>query len=140
LGREGGAFPARTPLCPPRIIDMRGAILGLFLVVGLGTAGCQTVGQSRPGLSNFDTVEAGPQGLYRGAQPTPQGVLALHDQGVRSVIDLRDDPEDYEKHDVEAAGMRYVSIKTDAAKTDPAAIKAFLEAITTLPRPIYVHC
>jgi tyrosine-protein phosphatase SIW14 len=116
------------------------SILSLGLVLVLVSAGCQTVGKSMPGLSNFDTVEAGAAGVYRGAQPTREGIASLHQQGVRTIIDLRDDPEDYEKQDAEACGMHYVSIKSDASNVEPATIRAFLDTLATAPRPIFVHC
>src|SRR5437588_10703335 len=39
-----------------------------------------------PGLPNFAKVS---DGLYRGAQPTREGFVALKQMGVKTVIDLR---------------------------------------------------
>ena len=47
---------------------------------------------------------------YCGAQPEPGDYQALADLGIKTVVDLRNDPTDYEKSAAEAVGMKYVNI------------------------------
>ena len=93
-----------------------------------------------PGVKNFATVDAGSEALYRGAQPSRRGIETLKDMGVKTVIDLRNDPEPWERKHVTAAGMKYVHVPTDAKVNDPVRIAQFLVAVRTAERPIFVHC
>src|SRR5688500_15746230 len=52
-------------------------------------AGCSTVGKPITGVANFAVIEQ--DGLYRGGQPSYEGIQQLKSNGVRTVIDLRDD-------------------------------------------------
>ena len=104
-------------------------------------AGCHTAGTRAVGVANFAVVDDGPRGaVYRGAQPSAAGIQTLKSRGVRTVIDLRDDARRDARRNVESAGLRYINIPTNAAVTDPAKIRAFLDAMATAPRPVFVHC
>jgi len=119
---------------------MRGiriTIVAVLLVLG---AGCQTVGTRVAGIDNFAVVKDGPQGICRGAQPSAAGISTLRSRGVRTIIDLRDDASPSARANVESAGLNYVHIPTNAAATDPAKIRAFLDAMAAAPRPEFVHC
>src|SRR5438105_5394060 len=64
---------------------------------------------------NFPTIKIKNFGqmddrFYRGAQPKENDFQDLAKLGIKTVIDLRDDPASYEKRNVEALGMRYVNI------------------------------
>ena len=102
--------------------------------------GCSTVGTRQAGIDNFAVVEKGPQGICRGAQPSSAGYATLKSRGVCSVIDLRDDAVPGARENAERAGLRYVHIPTNAAVTDPAKIRLFLDAMATAPHPVFVHC
>src|SRR6202012_5683185 len=74
-------------------------------------------------LSNPGVENAGKIGdfLYRGAQPRGDGYAELKKLGIAIVVDLRnskpvarDGGETHEQVRVEAAGMRYVEIPTNA--------------------------
>lgn len=87
------------------------AFVALFvLVLGFSTVASA---QSAPGnfpdvkIRNFGQMD---ERFFRGAQPLPEDYQSLKDLGVKTVIDLRNDPTDYEKAAVEALGMKYVSI------------------------------
>lgn len=69
----------------------------------------QTTPQAFPNVNikNFGQMD---ERYYRGAQPNPEDYQSLKDLGVNTVIDLRNDPTDYEKTKVEALGMKYVNI------------------------------
>ncbi|MEO8647539.1 MAG: hypothetical protein ABI539_00090 [Acidobacteriota bacterium] len=90
-------------------------------------------------IENFGQID---QRYYRGAQPEPSDYRSLKDLGVNTVIDLRNDPTDYEKKDVEALGMKYVNIPMSGWRTpDMDDINQFLGL---LEKPetgvVYVHC
>ncbi len=80
--------------------------------------------------------------FYRGAQPEPNDYTAMAALGIKTVLDLRDDPESYEKSGAEAAGMRYVNIPmSDKRKPANDKIEAFLAiANDASSLPVYVHC
>jgi tyrosine-protein phosphatase SIW14 len=90
-------------------------------------------------IKNFGRMD---DHFYRGAQPGEGDFKALKGLGIKTVVDLRNDPEPYEKRDTEAAGMRYVNIPMSDSKTpDDKEIQAFLK-IANDPScwPFYVHC
>ncbi len=64
-------------------------------------------------IENFGQMD---ERYYRGAQPEPGDYAALKALGVNTVIDLRNDPTDYEKGAVEALGMKYVNIQMSGWK------------------------
>ena len=110
----------------------------LLLLVLLLSVGCHSEGKRLAGVNNFAVVDPG--AVYRGAQPTAEGIQTLQSRGVRTIINLRDDPVRSEKSSVEAAGMTYVHIPTNAGRIEPEKIRQALESMRTLPRPIFVHC
>ena len=80
--------------------------------------------------------------FYRGAQPAPEDYKPLAALGIKTIIDLRDDPTKYEKPDAEGAGMKYVNIPmSDKRKPPDDQILAFF-AVANDPanQPFYVHC
>ncbi len=90
-----------------------------------------------PHLSRVD------DGLYRGAAPDAEGLRALRDLGVRTVVCLRAvHPEDPA---AEALGLRVVALPLRAGLTvdppDEGTVEEFL-AVATDPasRPVFVHC
>ena len=58
-------------------------------------------------IKNFGQMD---DRFYRGAQPKEQDYKDLAQLGIKTVIDLRDDPEAYEKPMVESLGMTYINI------------------------------
>jgi protein tyrosine/serine phosphatase len=90
-------------------------------------------------IKNFGQMD---DRFYRGAQPKEEDYKALLALGIKTVIDLRQDPKDYEKPTVEALGMRYVNIPMsdkDYPKTSD--IEAFLKlASDPETGKFYVHC
>src|SRR5690242_20720547 len=65
---------------------------------------------ARPvGVPNFHRVS---ERIYRGAQPTPQGFQTLAKMGIKTVVDLRREPEQFqaEQHLVEALDMKFLSV------------------------------
>jgi protein tyrosine/serine phosphatase len=91
-------------------------------------------------IKNFGQMD---ERFYRGAQPkTEADYRDLAAMGIKTVIDLRDNPKDYEKPMVEALGMRYVNIPMDD-KSYPKEeqIEAFLKlANDPATGKFFVHC
>lgn len=90
------------------------------------------------GIPNFGQVTPT---LYRGAQPTGEGIAALKQLGVDVVVDLRGVASEKEESDVTQLGMRYVSIPSHCPfpKDEPWA--RFLKVVRENPgKKIFVHC
>jgi protein tyrosine/serine phosphatase len=90
-------------------------------------------------IKNFGQMD---ERFYRGAQPREKDYRDLAALGIKTVIDLRDEPTDYEKPAVEALGMRYVNIPmSDKDYPQEEQIKAFLKlANDPTTGKFYVHC
>ena len=90
-------------------------------------------------IENFGQMD---EHFYRGSQPGPDDYKALAALGIKTVIDLRDDPTNYEKPNCEAAGLQYVGIPmSDKRKPSPEQIEAFLAIVKDeSQQPFYVHC
>jgi len=90
-----------------------------------------------PGLANVGRLT---NGIFRGAQPKPEGYATLKAMGVRTVINLRTCHG--ERKAVEAAGMRYVEIPMSFWKdVDPAVVRMALSVMTDpANQPVFVHC
>ena len=90
-----------------------------------------------PGLANVGRVA---DGIFRGAQPKPEGYATLKAMGVRTVINLRS--RHGERQAVEAAGMRSVEIPMNVMRNvDPATVRKVLSVMTDpANQPVFVHC
>jgi len=90
-------------------------------------------------IGNFGKMD---DRLYRGAQPEKGDYAALAESGVKTVIDLRNDPTDYEKTEVEALGMKYVNIPMSGWKyADDKDVEKFMSLMNDSETgPVYVHC
>lgn len=119
------------------------AFLATFaFVLGFTFAGfAQTAPSTFPNVNikNFGQMD---DRFYRGAQPMPEDYRALKDLGISTVIDLRNDPTDYEKTEVEKLGMKYVNIPMSGWKSPK---DSDLEQIMNLINDqatgkFFVHC
>ena len=93
------------------------------------------------GLPNFARVT---ETLYRGAQPTTEGFAELKKLGIEIVVNFRDETHRIaaERRQVEALGLRYVSIPWNS-RHRPAnpQVAEFLELLRANPqRKFFVHC
>jgi tyrosine-protein phosphatase SIW14 len=91
-------------------------------------------------IKNFGQMD---ERFFRGAQPKkPEDYQALAALGIKTVIDLRDDPVDYEKPAVEALGMRYVNIPMIGKKYPKAeSVEQFLKLVDNPDTgKFFVHC
>lgn len=120
-------------------------LVGFILIIVAVSATSVSFAQNQAG--NFESIKIKNFGqmderFYRGGQPKEADYKDLASLGVKTVIDLRDDPESYEKRDVEALGMSYVNIPMND-KEYPRAdqIDSFLK-LTSQPETgkFFVHC
>jgi protein tyrosine/serine phosphatase len=79
---------------------------------------------------------------YRGAQPKGEEYNQLASIGVKTIIDLRDNPKDYAKGLTEQAGMKYINFPlSDKDYPPPDAASKFLSLVNDKENwPVYVHC
>ncbi|MCI0659871.1 MAG: tyrosine-protein phosphatase [Acidobacteria bacterium] len=80
--------------------------------------------------------------FYRGAQPKEDEYNQLAAIGVKTIIDLRNDPKDYAQSLTERAGLKYINFPMND-KSYPAtdAASKFLELVKNEENwPVYVHC
>ncbi|HMV85021.1 MAG TPA: tyrosine-protein phosphatase [Blastocatellia bacterium] len=91
------------------------------------------------GVSNFGKVE---DFYYRGAQPKEDEYERLAALGIKTIIDLRDDPKDYAKTKAEYAGMKYINLPmSDKEYPSADAADKFLSMVNDKANwPVYVHC
>src|SRR5688572_4907011 len=119
----------------------------LFAVVAVLSVAVVTSAQKVSDSSSNQTVKIKNFGqmddrFYRGAQPKERDYKALAQLGIRTIIDLREDPEEYSKTAVEAVGMTYVNIPMIAKKYPTAeATDTFLKTVNNpATGKFYVHC
>jgi uncharacterized protein (TIGR01244 family) len=115
-------------------------MLRLLVVSALASAQVATA-PAVLGIPNFSQVN---ERLYRGAQPAPNGYQGLANLGVRTVINLREEPAQIaaEERLVRAAGMRFVSIPMDdlGAPTDRQISDALALLNDDSAAPVFIHC
>src|SRR4051812_22097316 len=93
------------------------------------------------GVPNFHTVN---DRVYRGGQPSDEGLRNLAASGVKTIVDLRDEDEHIkdEKRVVKALGMRYVSIPMHGMHSPSE--KSVAHALKALNDdhggPVFIHC
>ena len=90
-------------------------------------------------IKNFGQMD---ERFFRGAQPKEKQYKELAAIGIKTIIDLRDDPEEYEKREAEANGMRYVHMPMIAKKYPKAeTIEEFLKLVDDPSTgKFFVHC
>ena len=91
----------------------------------------------KPGLPNLHRVAAG---VYRGAQPTAEGMRELERMGVKTVINLRSFHSD--KDEIGNAKLTAISIPMNAwSRHTEEEVVQFLRIVTDEERrPVFFHC
>ncbi len=90
----------------------------------------------KPGLPNLHRVTST---LYRGGQPTAEGIRELRALGVRRIVNLRAAHSDRDL--LEGTGIDYVSIRCHAWHPEKEDVVAFLKAVADETKgPFFVHC
>ena len=90
-------------------------------------------------IKNFGQMD---ERFYRGAQPKESDYGDLAALGIKTLIDLQDNPTSYEKKDAEALGMRYINIPmSDSEYPRAEQIATFLKlADDPATGKFFVHC
>lgn len=98
-------------------------------------------------LRNFHKVN---DYLYRGGMPTEDGIQALHDSGIDTIVDLRREPVGIklEKHVATTLGMEHISLPSGNTPPSFAKLAKFVETVRKAKRakkngelkPVFVHC
>jgi protein tyrosine/serine phosphatase len=114
------------------------AIVGSLLIGGVVSAKSNN-SFSNVQIKNFGQLD---ERFYRGAQPKERDYQALADLGIKTIIDLRDDPVRYEKSAAEALGMHYINIPmSDTRYPGETQIAEFLKTVNDpATGKFFVHC
>lgn len=89
-----------------------------------------------PGLPNLHKVS---DELYRGAQPTAEGMKQLEKLGVKTVVNLRFLHSD--RDEIKDAGLTYEHIYMTPSNIEDKDVVRFLRIVTDGSRtPVFVHC
>jgi protein tyrosine/serine phosphatase len=114
------------------------AIAALF-ITSAGTALAQSNESATIKIKNFGQMD---DRFFRGAQPKQDDYKQLAALGIKTIIDLTDDPKSYEKPSAEAAGLQYVNIPmSDTHYPESAKIDQFLKLVDDPSTgKFYVHC
>jgi uncharacterized protein (TIGR01244 family) len=109
-------------------------------VVSIPAWASQIEAPTPTGIPNFHQVN---EHIYRGGQPSDEGLQALAKLGVKTILDLRPADEHSTKAEeqiVKAAGMRYVNVPMVGvfAPSDDQVSKVL--AVLDSTGPVFVHC
>jgi protein tyrosine/serine phosphatase len=98
-----------------------------------------TVKAADVSIKNFGQMD---DRFFRGGQPKENEYKELAALGIKTIIDLRDDPEEYEKRQAEANGMRYVHLPMIAKQyPKPETVAEFLKLVDDPSTgKFFVHC
>lgn len=80
--------------------------------------------------------------FYRGAQPKEDEYSQLASLGVKTIIDLRDDPKDYAGATAKQLGLKYINLPmSDKDYPSADAAEKFLSLVNDKAnQPVFVHC
>ena len=129
--------------CTSRILLSWIILLVGFSLPAIGRTAEPPVGQpawatkiDRPGLTNLHKVN---DGLYRGAQPTPEGIKELEKLGIKTIVDLRFGHSDKEILDGANVALEQIPMLAWSPKEED--VVRFLRIVTDKSRqPVFVHC
>ena len=89
-----------------------------------------------PGVGNFAKVS---DVLYRGEQPTAEGMKELKKLGIKTVVNLRDFHSD--RGELKGTGLQYFHIRCAAWNPEEEDVVAFLKILSDpANQPVFVHC
>ncbi|MBS1789235.1 MAG: tyrosine-protein phosphatase [Acidobacteria bacterium] len=148
---SNGLHQIFSPVTKTYLFKLRPALLALVVAMTALSAQAIVVANSNDKherkAAEFGGIEVTNFGkvtddYYRGAQPKENEYAELARLGIKTIIDLRDDPKDYARSMTEHAGMQYVNLPM-SDKTYPAAesVEKFLSLVNDKNNlPVYVHC
>jgi protein tyrosine/serine phosphatase len=108
-------------------------------IAATSVANAQKLDLSHVKIKNFGQMD---ERFFRGGQPKEDDYRQLAALGVKTVIDLTDDPKWYERPTVEALGMRYINIPmSDSQYPKDSQVNQFLKLIDDPSTgKFFVHC
>jgi protein tyrosine phosphatase (PTP) superfamily phosphohydrolase (DUF442 family) len=118
--------------------------LAVTALCGLVSApvGAQVNKEQMPGIRNLSRIEST---VACAGAITPAAVVGIKEMGYGAIINLRlatEQGADIEGHTAaaQAAGIRYIHVPFSSTTPDPAAVDAFLKAITSPGvEPAFIH-
>ena len=115
------------------------AVLLLAAGVSAQEQATTTASSTSVRIKNFGQMD---DRFYRGAQPGKKDYKDLAALGIKTIIDLRGDPEPSEQSLVESLGMKYINIPMIEKKyPTPEATAAFLKTVNDpATGKFFVHC
>src|SRR5687768_3189496 len=119
---------------------LRFYVVALTVVVGFTAISVNADSQfAHIKIKNFGQMDTN---YYRGGQPKEEDYKDLAALGINTIVDLRNDPTDYEKPMAESLGMKYINIPMDDAEYPTEAnIARFLQVINDPANgKMFVHC
>lgn len=88
------------------------------------------------GVENFAKIS---DGLYRGAQPTPEGFAQLKKMGIKTIVNLRSFNSD--RSEMKGTELQYVHIYCKAWHPEDEDVVKFLKVMQEPKNlPVFVHC
>jgi len=124
---------------------MKNGVIGVMLFLSAMVAAAQPATNRpadwaqplvRPGISNFYQVTTN---LFRGAQPTAEGMKQLKAMGIKTVVNLRSFHSD--KDEVQGTGLKSVRFEVKPWHAEDEDVIGFLKVMTdTNNFPVFVHC
>jgi protein tyrosine/serine phosphatase len=124
---------------------MKNGVIGLVLFLSAMAVAAQTFTNRpmdwaqplvRPGISNFYQVTTN---LYRGAQPSAEGMKQLKAMGIKTVVNLRSFHSD--KDEVVGTGLKSVRFEVKPWHAEDDDVIGFLKVMAdTNNQPVFVHC
>jgi protein tyrosine/serine phosphatase len=114
----------------------------IFVLVLTVLAGCSTQRGFPPehGILNFDHFD---KKVYRGAQPSQNGLQYLSELGVKTIINLREpgDSAPYEPLNCARLGVGYINVPMNGMSAPTVEqIRKVIQAIDLSPGPVFIHC
>jgi protein tyrosine phosphatase (PTP) superfamily phosphohydrolase (DUF442 family) len=147
---EPAGSPAANRRRPSALALRRGLIgfVALMVVGNLGIAGVSAwarrttpvlAGPQVVGIKNFRVVDGR---LWRGAAPSARGYESLAAAGVRTVVDLRAEPDLHVDEELLGRlGLERLAIPLrDGQTPSPGELERFLSTLTSSVGPVFVHC
>jgi protein tyrosine/serine phosphatase len=132
-----------TSMTPRRRRSLQAALFALavnvIVVAPAAAKSSKNLTSQNIRIKNFGQMD---DRFFRGAQPKEEDYKDLAALGIKTIVDLRDDPVRYEKSAAEAAGMRYVNIPmSDSGRPRDEQIEQFLKlANDSSTGRFFVHC
>ena len=115
-------------------------VVSLVLSITTAVAARQQENET-PELPRFSLVDAN---VFRGGQPTKDGMKKLANLGIKTVINLRNDDEKAQAEEIEARalGLRYFNVPLDTfGRPADSKVEKVLALISAAEnQPVFVHC